>query len=47
MGIVRVTIWVIGVTNLLTKSPRPSKLAAFVLIEGDICKKKKYWIGIE
>ena len=25
MGITRVTIWAIGVINLLTKSPRPSK----------------------
>ena len=25
MGIIEVTIWVIGVTNLLTKSARPSK----------------------
>ena len=25
MGITRVTIWVIGASNLLTKSPRPSK----------------------
>ena len=25
MGIIGVTIWVIGVINLLTKSPRPSK----------------------
>ena len=35
MGIVRVTIWAIGVTNLLTKSPWPSKSSSFFWREQD------------
>ena len=30
MGITRVTIWVVGIMNLLTKSPSPSKDCAAV-----------------